>query len=107
MNVFKNIEFKKIIVAAIIGYCIALICISLLIFSVANPNPVWGKNWFVKPLVITPIVGAIGGISFYIINCISFKNEALKFARIVISILVFLFYLWIGTILGLDGTLWN
>ncbi len=103
----KAINFQKLLIYVAIGGAIALIIISALILSVNNPNPAWGKNWFVRPILITPTLGAIGGFSFYMMYQYEIKNEIGKLARILFSVLVFIFFLWIGIILGLDETLWN
>ncbi|VXB69264.1 conserved membrane hypothetical protein [Flavobacterium sp. 9AF] len=102
-----KIEIYNVLKFAIAGAILALVLISILIFSVPNPNPEWGKMWFIKPLIITPFITSIGGSLFYIINAKKRTSKILNFILFMISIFVLLFFLWIGTILGLDGTLWN
>lgn len=46
----------------LIGAVIALIFISMFLFSVDHPKPEWGKLWMLKPLIIVPLAGAIGGL---------------------------------------------
>ncbi|WP_130734599.1 hypothetical protein [Flavobacterium sp. J27] len=102
-----TISISNVFKFAIAGAIVALIIILLLIFSVPNPNPTWGKVWFVRPLVVTPFITSIGGALFYLINT---KKTAFKFINLMLflfSVFILLFFLWIGTILGLDGTLWN
>lgn len=105
-----KIEFinKKYLVSMMaLGYIIALTFVGFIILSVDYPKPEWSEYWFVRPLIITPIAGAFGGACCYLINTFSIQNSFAKLLRIVFSILVFVFFIWIGTILGLDGTLWN
>lgn len=103
----NSISSKKAVVFGVLGYLIALGIIISILISVNQPKPEWGKYWYVKPLIITPFVGSIGGLGFYLINTLNTQTNILKFFKIILSIIIFLFFLWIGTILGLDGTLWN
>lgn len=106
-QLMSSINNRKAIIFGILGYLIALGIIISLLLSVNQPKPEWEKYWYVKPLIITPFVGSIGGLGFYFINTFDTQTNILKFFRIILSIIIFLFFLWIGTILGLDGTLWN
>ncbi len=103
----KPINLSTLIKFAIAGAVIALILISLLIFSVNTPKPEWGQHWYIRPLIVTPFITSIGGIALYFLNLKDFKSKILNLILLIISILTFIFFLWIGTILGLDGTLWN
>ncbi|BCY29398.1 potassium transporter KefB [Flavobacterium okayamense] len=103
----KPINLSTLIKFAITGAVIALILISLLIFSVNTPKPEWGQHWYIRPLIVTQFVTSIGGIALYLLNLKDFKSKILNLILLICSILIFVFFLWIGTILGLDGTLWN
>lgn len=103
----KPINLSTLIKFAIAGAVIALILISLLIFSVNTPKPEWGQHWYIRPLIVTPFITSIGGIALYLLNLKDFKSKILNLILLIMSILIFFFFLWIGTILGLDGTLWN
>ena len=103
----KPINLSTLIKFAIAGAVIALILISLLIFSVNTPKPEWGQHWYIRPLIVTPFITSIGGIALYLFNLKDFKSKILNLILLIMSILIFFFFLWIGTILGLDGTLWN
>lgn len=103
----ETINKKHLAILIAFGFLTALTFISYIILSVNEPKPEWSEFWYIKPLVITPIAGAFGGVSSYLINIISIQNGFLKLLRIIFSVLVFIFFIWIGTVLGLDGTLWN
>ena len=103
----KPINLSTLIKFAISGAFLALILISLLIFSVNTPKPEWDQHWYIRPLIVTPFVSSIGGIALYILNLKDFKSKILNLILLIFSILIFVFFLWIGTVLGLDGTLWN
>lgn len=103
----KPINLSTLIKFAIAGAVIALILISLLIFSVNTPKPEWGQHWYIRPLIVAPFITSIGGIALYLLNLKDFKSKILNLILLIMSILIFVFFLWIGIILGLDGTLWN
>jgi hypothetical protein len=86
-----------------IGAGIGLVLISLFLFPTEG-RPEWGKFWMVRPLVVVPLAGAMGGLcSYYLMNRLSLN----KILASILSALIFFFGLWIGTVLGLDGTLWD
>ncbi len=91
----------------IVGAAIALILISALLLTIKNANPAWGKLWFLKPLVVVPLAGAMGGLFYHLMESLRKRVGWNNIIITTISILVYLFILWAGTILGLDGTLWN
>lgn len=91
----------------LLGASVGLLLISLFVFGVDDPNPEWGKYWMIKPLIITPLAGAMGGLCNYII--MSYHNQVglHKIVAIIISALVFIIGLWLGVVLGLNGTMWD
>jgi hypothetical protein len=90
-----------------IGAAIGLAIISLLVFDVNEPNPDWGIYWRVKPLILTPIIAGFGFLSFFLKEYIMPKSDAGKIIVFLISTIAFVISLWMGTVLGLNGTLWN
>jgi len=108
----KNFSIPQITTISIIkrmltGAVIGLAIISVLVFSVDEPNPEWGKFWMIRPLIITPIVAAFGFLSFFLKDFVRPQNDLMRLVVILLSIIAFIIALWMGTILGLDGTLWN
>src|SRR5690348_8593550 len=48
---------KRMIIGAGIGLSV------ILIFVIpGDENPAWGKLWMIRPLIVTPFAGAIGGL---------------------------------------------
>ena len=94
---------KPIIIGAVIG----LILISFFLLSVGEPNPEWGKLWRLKPLVIVPFAGAMGCVFYYIMIYLSHFRGLNKTVAILLSFIVFIIGLWLGTVLGLNGTYWH
>ncbi|WP_210465118.1 potassium transporter KefB [Rufibacter roseolus] len=90
----------------LIGAAIALLVISFFVFGVDYPNPAWGKYWMIKPLIITPLAGATGG-AFYAFMAYQSSRGFNRTLAILLSIVVYLIGLWLGTVLGLAGTMWN
>jgi hypothetical protein len=91
------------------GVTIGLFLIALYLFSTPEVDPAWGwgRFWMIRPLIVVPLAGAIGGLFNYLI--MHFRNQlgVNKAVAIILSVLVFLIGLWLGTILGLDGTWWD
>ncbi|GAB3902252.1 hypothetical protein GCM10028803_28490 [Larkinella knui] len=89
------------------GAGIAFLLIVVFLLGVKNPNPAWGKFWMIKPLLVVPIAGAAGGVFYYLMDHLRYQGGWKKIAALVLGLLGYLFVLWIGTVLGLNGTLWN
>ncbi|QHL89392.1 potassium transporter KefB [Nibribacter ruber] len=90
----------------LLGGCIALLAISFFVFGVDNPNPAWGKYWMVRPLIITPLAGAMGGVFYAFMDYQSARGFNRTLA-VLLSLVVFVVGLWLGIVLGLAGTMWN
>ena len=91
----------------LVGAGIGLLLISLFLLSAGASDPAWGKFWMIRPLIIVPLAGATGGACNYFI--VHFRNRVgVNYTvAMIVSLIIFIFGLWLGTILGLDGTLWN
>ena len=106
-STIAQISLKALIKRMLLGATIGLILISLLVFSVKNADPNWGNLWFVRPLIIVPLAGALGSLSFYLKDFIQPRSMWKHVLVILLSTIAFLIALWVGIVLGLDGTLWN
>lgn len=98
----QDSSVKRMVVGAGIG----LLLVSIFVIP-AEANPAWGKFWMVRPLVITPLAGAMGGLcSYFIVN---FHDQAgiNKTIAMILSVAVLIVGLFIGLVLGMDGTLWD
>lgn len=89
------------------GAVIGLGIITLFVFNVDDPDPAWPAYWRVRPLIITPLAAAAGAAAVYLFNLVMPKTGWLKMVTIVLSLIGFLISLWLGIVVGLDGTLWN
>ena len=95
--------FRRMLICWIIGLAV----ISFFIFGVDQPHPEWRDYWRIRPLIITPLATAMGALLFNAADVIRPTND---WARILVwfgSFLGFVVALWLGIVLGLDGTMWN
>jgi ABC-type transport system involved in cytochrome c biogenesis permease subunit len=90
-----------------IGAGIALVLIILFLSGVKQPNPAWGKLWMIKPLLVVTLAGALGGLYTYYLQTLLGANGQRRILIAVLSILGFIVAIWLGSVLGLNGTLWN
>ncbi|MCM4158891.1 potassium transporter KefB [Antarcticibacterium flavum] len=90
----------------LIGAGIALLVISFFVFGVDDPKPEWGQYWIIRPLIITPLAGAAGG-AFYAFMEYQSSRDFNRTAAVILDILVYVITLWLGVVLGLDGTMWD
>ncbi|QDK77426.1 potassium transporter KefB [Spirosoma sp. KCTC 42546] len=91
----------------VVGAGIGLVLISIFLLGVREPNPAWGTLWMIRPLLIVPLAGAVGGLCNYVI--LHFHNQigVNKSIAVIVSVLVGSIGLWLGIVLGLAGTLWH
>jgi hypothetical protein len=58
-------------------------------------------------LIIVPLAGTMGGFcNYFIVNFHSLVGLN-KIIAMILSVIVFIVGLWLGIVLGLDGTMWN
>ena len=94
--------FKRMLRGAGIG----LVLISLLVLPVQGRTE-WGEYWKIRPLIVVPMAGAVGGFCYYLLDNISLERGWNPIWTNILSLLIFIFGMWIGTIAGLHGTMWN
>lgn len=108
MSEHNNPSTQKINTASLakrmlIGAGIALVLITIFLWPVEG-KPEWGNFWKVRPMVVVPLAGAAGGACSYFLGYLFGQRKVLV---IVLSVVIFIIGLWMGTVLGLDGTLWD
>lgn len=89
------------------GAGIALILISFFLISAGAGSPEWPTFWRIRPLVIVPFAGAMGGLFYHLMDYFRLQGGWKKIVANIVSLLVYIIGLWLGTVLGLDGTMWN
>jgi hypothetical protein len=55
---------------------------------------------------VTPIAGAMGGAFYYLMDHLTYKGLN-RTVAVILSIIVFAVGIWMGTVLGLAGTMWD
>lgn len=101
--IFTNALGKRMLFGAGIG----LVMISFFVISAGKGNPAWSDYWRVKPLLLTPFLGAIVGLCYDVTEPLRRLDEWPGRVFLVLSILGYLVGLWMGLVLGLAGTMWN
>lgn len=97
----------SLIARMLVGAAIGLLLISLFLISAGDANPAWPRFWMIRPLIIVPLAGAMGGLcNYYIVHYFN-KAGLNRTIAIILSVIVFVIGLWLGTVLGLDGTYWD
>lgn len=89
------------------GAGIAFVLIALFLYGTGEPNPAWPKFWMVKPLLIVPVAGAMGGVFYYFMDHLRFQGGWIRALAYILSLVGYLMAIWLGTVLGLNGTMWN
>jgi hypothetical protein len=89
------------------GAAIAFIVIALFLLPIKHTNPAWGNFWMVRPFIIVPIAGAMGGLFYYLMDHLRYQGGWKMALATFISLFAYIVALWLGSILGLAGTLWN
>ena len=91
----------------LVGTGIGLVAISYFLISSGGGDPAWGRFWMIQPLIITPFAGAMGGLCNYIIFKYREQFGVNRVFATILSVLVFIVGLWMGIVLGLNGTMWD
>lgn len=100
-------HWSSVLIPMLVGAGIALVLIIIFLSGVDQPKPEWPRYWMVKPLIVVPLAGAGGGFFYYLMAPFRNKGGWQKIAAIVVCFIVYIIGLWIGSVLGLNGTLWN
>ena len=91
----------------LVGAGIALMVISFFLFMAGEGQPEWGKFWMIRPLIIVPLAGTMGGAVYHFMDHLSHEGVLNKIVAVILSLVIYIIALWLGIILGLDGTLWD
>jgi zinc transporter ZupT len=98
---------RLLVIRMLIGTVIALAVILTFVLGVNEPNPAWHSTWWLRPIIITPLAGAGGGFFFHFIYELGKNGTLKKLLFTVIGVIGYVVALWLGTVLGLAGTLWD
>lgn len=98
---------SKLLIRMLAGATIAFVLITVFLLQVDEPDPEWPRLWYIRPLIVVALAGAAGGLFFHLMNRFRRKGGWQKIAINILCVIVYVIGLWLGTVLGLDGTLWN
>jgi hypothetical protein len=90
-----------------IGAAIGLAMVSFFVIVTGTGKPEWGDYWRIKPLLLTPLLGAVVGMCYDVTEPLRRIRGWVGVLFFVLSLLGYAIGLWMGLILGLSGTLWN
>lgn len=107
MRQTTTINPNKLTKPTFIGAAIGLILIVVFLSGVKNLNPAWRKLWMAKPLLMVPFAGALGGLFFALMHSLRSQGGWKKVWAHLLSLLIFVIGIFIGFVLGLNGTLWD
>lgn len=88
------------------GAGIGLVLMGLFLFGIEG-DPAWGEYWKIRPLVVVPIAGAMGGAFLYFMEKLGSEGGWKKIFCTLLGLVGYVIALWLGSVYGLDGTLWN
>lgn len=107
-NVQKQatVQSKFLLVSIAAGASTGLILVALFLSGADNAKPEWGTYWVVKPLVMMPLAGMAGEAVFGLLLQ-KYTHGAERLLAVLFGSLIFLTGLWLGMVLGFNGTYWN
>ncbi|RYU90838.1 potassium transporter KefB [Mucilaginibacter terrigena] len=101
--IFTGALGKRMLTGAIIGLAI----ISFFVIGAGKGNPAWGDYWRVKPLLLTPFLGAMVGLCYDISEPLGRLNGWMGKVFLLLSFVGYFIGMWMSMVLGLAGTMWH
>src|SRR6187402_845399 len=105
-NFSQQIKPVSLAKCMLVGAFINLMVVTAFLIDVEGGKPEWEWYWMVRPLLIIPMAGAVGGAFYYLMK-VRFPGGWVGFAATVFSVLIHIFGLWISFVLGFVGTYWH
>ncbi|MXV16778.1 potassium transporter KefB [Hufsiella ginkgonis] len=89
------------------GAIIAFVMISIFVILGGKGDPAWGAYWRIKPLLLTPALGALIGVCYDVTEPLRRLDGWMGKLFVALSLFGYAIGLWMSLILGLAGTMWN
>ncbi|SFA41428.1 hypothetical protein SAMN04488511_102319 [Pedobacter suwonensis] len=100
---FTHLLFKRMLLVGAIG----LVMVGVFVIGAGKGDPAWGITWRIKPLLLTPLLGAFIGLLYDLTEPLRRIKGWIGTVFFVLSIFAVMVGLWMGLILGLNGTMWD
>ena len=91
----------------ILGGGVGLFLIILFLSTADGNDPAWGRYWWIRPLVIVPLAGATAGVVYYLLDLLAQHRGWNRIIMGMFGFVLLFIALWLGSVVGLDGTYWN
>jgi hypothetical protein len=88
------------------GALLGSLIISFFVLGVDAARPEWGRYWMLKPYIVTPLVAGLSALGSYLVIYKTLRSRS-RAAALVLSAVTYVVGLWMGIVLGLNGTLWD
>lgn len=102
-HAYPGILVKRMLLGAGLGLAV----IGFFLLSVEHPDPSWPSSWMVRPLIVVPLAVAGAGLCFHFLDKYRYEHHWNKTVITILGFVGHLIALWMGMVVGLDGTLWN
>ena len=103
-NLTKPLLRRRILIGAAIGLVVILVFV---IPSLKNAPAEWGQYWMIRPLIVTPLFGALAGFINHVLDFLRKDGGSKKIVANVLAVLAYVVLLWMGTVAGLGDTMWD
>ncbi len=98
---------KRMIQGGVIALVLILLFLSSGGWFSLKAKPEWGQLWMIRPLIIVPVAGTLGGMFYYFMDHLRYHGCWKKIVAIILSLFGYIVALWFGTVLGLAGVWWH
>ncbi|HRG20840.1 MAG TPA: hypothetical protein PLQ57_07405 [Saprospiraceae bacterium] len=103
-----NISNKPLLYRRVaIGATIAFVWTAYFLIKGGAFDPKWPHFWYIRPLILVPLAGAVGGVFYHLMEGFRIKGGWIKVGINLLCVIVYIMGVWIGTVLGLDGVWWD
>lgn len=88
----------------LLGVAIGLI--AFFFFSRGESKPEWGTLWKIRPFVVLLLSGVFWGVCYNFLLRQKFLPMS-KAATVILGLLGLFIGMWMGIVVGFDGTMWD
>lgn len=104
---FRSLRPVSLAKHVTVGGAVGLILISVFLATADGDDPAWGRYWYIRPLVVVPLAGAVSGAVYYLLDLLALNRGWNRIITGLFGFVLLFAALWLGSVLGLDGTYWD